>query len=124
VGGQRVDTEQANGELPVLALAGDLLGLLGEQDLVVGVERLRDVDLVQHRLDERFEVALVGGVARLVLADDAVELHRIREDLVVEAADHLVDTLRAEGVLGVDEDGRALQTAVFGGKLNGDGELR
>lgn len=52
VSGQRVDREQANWILAFFVLACQFLCLLGEQHLVVGVERLRDVDLVEDVVDE------------------------------------------------------------------------
>jgi len=122
VGGQRVDTEQSNRELLVLALACEFLGLLGQQDLVVGVERLRDVDLVEDGLDEVVEQFVVGRVG-LALLGDAVEDHRILDHLVFEPVDHLLDPLGPERVLAVDEDRATFQAAVFGGQLDVDRQL-
>lgn len=55
--GQRVDGEHPHRPVAVLVFAGDLLGLLRQQHLVVGVEAFRDVDLVQERVDEPVRVS-------------------------------------------------------------------
>ena len=93
VGGERVDTDQSNGPVGVLVLAGDLLGLLSQQDLVVGVERLRDVDPIEDRLDELVHRVLAVGTTL-----DLTDLHRGGDRLLGEATNHLGDPLGPERV--------------------------
>jgi len=54
---------------------------------------------------------------------DGAALELALEDLVVQPADHVVDPLGAERVLGVDEDGRSIQPAVLAGELDVHGHL-
>ncbi len=85
---------------------------------MVGVERLRDVDLVEEVLQQ--------GLHRLFLAGCAVDLaaFQLRGDqLVVQPADHVVDPFRSERVFGVDEHRTTAQPTLFGRELDVDTHL-
>ena len=98
MGGERIDNEEFYRLIAGFEFVCEIPGVLHEKHLVIGRVSPGDMDIVQ-------------------------ELLGIRDVMDAKTLDHLLDTLGAERVLGIDIDHTAIKAALLFGQLDVDCHL-